>query len=223
MNRAEYPVALRRHKIVVVLRGLTGDRFVPAAQALYTGGVRMLEVTFDQKNPAALTDTAAAIAAIRAALPGDLLVGAGTVLTTDQVRAAARAGAGYILSPTLDVEVVRAAWDEDMAAIPGALTPSEIVGAWQAGAAAVKLFPAGNFGLDYIKAVSVPLSHIPLMPMGGVDANNAADFLSLPTVAGVGVGSAIANLSLIRAGDWEGLTDLTRAFIDRLSNNTPRD
>ena len=209
--------ALRRHRIIAALRGLRSDEFVPTARALYEGGVRMLEVTFDQSSPAALSDTPAAIEAIRGAMGDDVLVGAGTVVTVEQARAAAKAGAAYMLAPNFDPEVVAEARALGMAAIPGALTPSEIAAAWKAGAAAVKLFPAGNFGVGYVKAVSAPLNHIPLMAMGGVDEKNLLDYLALPTMAGVGVGSAIVKLNLIRSGDWAGLTALARAYTKQLT------
>jgi len=217
MEKQSLLEAVRRFRIVVALRGLTREQFVPAAHALYEGGIRMLEVTFDQASPTALADTPAAIAALRAEFGEELLIGAGTVVTVEQLRAAAEAGAQYMLSPNLDLEVMAEAGRLNMPAIPGALTPSEIASAWKAGAALVKLFPMGSLGLGYVKAVTAPLDHIPLLGMGGVNAENLRDCLALPAIAGVGVGAAIAKLDLIRAGDWTGLTALARSYTGQLA------
>ena len=209
--------AVRRHRIIVALRGLTPEQFVPTAKALREGGIRMLEVTFDQASPTAADDTFAAISALRAELKDEVLVGAGTVVTVEQLRAAAEAGAQYMLSPNLDLEVMAQAQTLGLPAIPGAMTPSEIAAAWKAGAALVKLFPMGSLGPGYVKALTAPLNHIPLLGMGGVNAENLRDCLALPSMAGVGVGAAIAKLDLIRAGDWAGLTALARTYTDQLA------
>lgn len=209
--------AVRRHRIVVALRGLTNEQFVPTARALYEGGIRMLEVPFDQADPTALVDASAAIAALRAELGDELLVGAGTVVTVEQLRAAAEAGAQYMLSPNFDSEVMAEARRLGIAFIPGALTPSEVAAAWKAGAALVKLFPVGNLGLGYVKSMTAPLNHIPLLGMGGINQENLRDYLALPTMAGVGIGAAIAKLDLIRSGNWAELTALARTYTYQLS------
>ncbi len=208
---------VRRHHIIVALRGIPGEGMGSAARALYEGGVRMLEVTFDQKDPGCVEKTPAAIAAIREALGDKLLVGAGTVMSPEQARAAVEAGAGYLLSPNYDPAVLSAAHKLGVEMIPGVFTPSEAAAAYQAGAALVKLFPGGALGLGYIKNWAGPLGHIPLLPMGGVDLDNLTDFLSQPNVAGVGVGSAIAKPSLVKAGDFDGLRELAKKFTDKAS------
>lgn len=206
---------VRRHHIIVALRGIPGGGMVSAAKALWEGGVRMLEVTFDQTDPECIQKAPAAIAAIRDAMGEDLLVGAGTVMSPGQARAAVAAGAGYLLSPNYDPAVLSAAQELGVEMIPGVFTPSEAAAAYQAGAPLVKLFPGGALGLPYIRSWAGPLGHIPLLPMGGVDLDNLTDFLAQPNVAGVGVGSAIAKPSLVKAGDFDGLRDLAKRFTDR--------
>lgn len=206
---------VRRHRIVVALRGIPGEGMVSAARALWEGGIRMLEVTFDQKDPDCLRKTPAAIRAIREELGDRLLVGAGTVLTEEQASAAVEAGAGYLLSPSYDPQVLSRAGELGVELIPGVFTPSEASAAHLAGAALVKLFPGGSLGLPYIKNLAGPLGHIPLLPMGGVDLNNLEDFLSQPNVAGVGIGSAIAKPALVRAGDFAGLRELARSYTEK--------
>lgn len=206
---------VRRHRIVVALRGIPGEGMVSTAKALWEGGVRMLEVTFDQRDPDCVKKTPAAIRAIREALGDKLLVGAGTVLTGEQAAAAVEAGAGYLLSPSYDPQVLSKAKELGVELIPGVFTPSEAAAAHLAGAALVKLFPGGSLGLPYIKNLAGPLSHIPLLPMGGVDLDNLTDFLSQPNVAGVGIGSAIAKPALVKAGDFDGLRELARRFTEK--------
>ena len=141
---------VRKHRIIVAMRGVPPERMTAAAQAMYEGGIRMLEITFNQNDPQTADRTAAAIRAVNAAMGGCMLVGAGTVLTAAQARAAVEAGAKYLLSPNLDLEVMAEARRLGTAMIPGAMTPSEVACAWKAGAALVKLFPADTLGLPYI-------------------------------------------------------------------------
>lgn len=215
MGMSELLKLVRRHHIVVALRGIAGEEMVSTARALWEGGVRMLEVTFDQRDPDCVKKTPAAIRAIREELGDELLVGAGTVLTREQASAAVEAGAGYLLAPSYDPQVLERAKELGVELIPGVFTPSEAAAAWLAGAALVKLFPGGSLGLPYIKNLAGPLGQIPLLPMGGVGLDNLTDFLSQPNVAGVGIGSAIAKPALVQAGDFAGLRELARSFTEK--------
>ena len=207
---------VKQHRIVVAVRGISPQRILPAAKALYEGGIRMLEITFDQASPTCLTDTPAAIRQVCQAMGENMLVGAGTVMTPEQARAAVQAGAQYLLTPNLDLDVVAAAHVLDVPIVPGAMTPSEIAAAWKAGAALVKLFPAGCLGPGYIKAITAPIHQVPLLTMGGVDETNLTEYLSLPCVVGTGIGSAIARKDLIETGRWEELTALALRYTSQL-------
>ena len=129
------------HKIIAIVRGVDGDSVVKTAKALYEGGIRMVEVTFNQKDPANFSKTADAIRAIRAEMGDKMLVGAGTVTTPELVEMAAEAGALYIISPDTDVEVIAKTRQLGLVSMPGAYTASEAKQAHKAGADFVKLFP----------------------------------------------------------------------------------
>jgi len=173
----------------------------------------MVEVTFNQRSSTKLEDTASAIRAIATKMDGKLLVGAGTCLTAEEAKAAKNAGAIYALSPDMNPAVIAAVKELGMASIPGAMTPTEIAGAWNAGADLVKLFPAGGLGAGYIKDVSAPLSHIPLIAVGGVDLSNLADFLKAGA-KGAGIGSNITKMELIKEGKFDKLTALAREYVE---------
>lgn len=209
--------AVQHYHIIVALRGVSVEQMVPTAKALLSGGIHMLEVTFNQKS-AAITDTPAAIELIKKEFGPQILVGAGTVMTVQQVQLAAEAGAQYLLSPNFDPNVMAEAQRRNIPMIPGAMTPSEIAAAWNAGAALVKLFPADRFGLDYVKAIAAPMGHIPLLGMGGIHEQNLLDYLRLPTMAGVGIGSGIAKKSLIQSKDWGGLTAIADKYTKLLNS-----
>lgn len=204
--------ATKRYRITAILRGLRPEQLEPTARALYDGGIRLLEITFNQKSPARLEQTPEAIRLVKQALPEDLRVGAGTVMSPEEVLAAKQAGAEFILAPNVNRDVIRAAVEAGLCAIPGAMTPTEIADAYAAGAQLVKLFPAGNLGLGYCKAVMAPLNHIPMIAVGGVDQHNLPDFLRAGFL-GAGVGSCLTPHSLLEKEDYPGLTALAREFV----------
>lgn len=208
---------IRRHRIVVALRGIPAETMADAARALYEGGIRMLEVTFRQSSGTAEEEAARGIRGIRELMGDRMLIGAGTVLTPSQVRTAAEAGARYILAPNVDPDVLAECRRLGLPAVPGAFTPSEIAAAWKAGAALVKLFPCGVLGPEYIRAITAPLDHIPLLGMGGINETNLPAYLSLPCMEGVGIGSAVAKPALIREGRFTELTALARRYTSQLA------
>lgn len=179
---------LSRVGVVAVIRAPSADAAVSMSQALVRGGVLGIEITFS--TPGAPE----AIARARRELP-DALVGAGTVLEASQLEAAASAGASFLVSPHFDEELVAAAKERSVPFLAGALTPTEVVRAWKAGVSCVKLFPGSAVGPGYVKALRGPLPHVPLMPTGGVDEGNLADWLAAGAVA-VGMGGALATGSL---------------------------
>ncbi|MBE5782030.1 MAG: bifunctional 4-hydroxy-2-oxoglutarate aldolase/2-dehydro-3-deoxy-phosphogluconate aldolase [Clostridiales bacterium] len=204
-----------RHKIIAIVRGLKKDQILPTAQALYDGGIRLMEVTFDQTGKIPASETQAMISAIAKEFEGKICPGAGTVMNAEQVRLAAEAGAQYIISPDTNEEVIKESVKLGLVSIPGALTPTEAAFAHRCGADYVKMFPAGELGLSYIKAVRAPLSHIKMLAVGGVDEKNLMDFIGAG-LCGVGIGSGIVKKSLIDAGEYEKLTQLARAYTDQI-------
>ena len=204
--------AMKQYRITAILRGIDREHLEPVVEALYAGGIRLLEITFNQGSATRLEDTAAAIARVKEIYGDRLHVGAGTVMSVEEVAAAHRAGAEFILAPNVDGMVIRAAVDRGLCAIPGAMTPTEIAGAYNAGAQIIKLFPAGNLGLGYCKAVMAPLNHIPMIAVGGVDQHNLPSFLKAGFL-GAGIGSNLTDRRLIQAGDYQGLKALAEEFM----------
>jgi 2-dehydro-3-deoxyphosphogluconate aldolase / (4S)-4-hydroxy-2-oxoglutarate aldolase len=180
-GRAPLPLGLASCPVIAILRRLPAHVVLPLARALVGSGLRVLELTAD--SPDALS----MISALRDQLP-ELTVGAGTVLDASTARRAISAGAGFLVSPHTDLELLDFARNSGVPFIPGAATASETVTAWKGGAAAVKLFPASLLGVPTLDALRDPLPHIRFIAVGGIDATNAADFIAHGSTA-VGVGS----------------------------------
>ena len=199
-------------KIIAIIRGMDPEVCVKLAEAFYAGGIDMIEVTFNQAKPEEFYKTADAIRAIREKFAGKVMVGAGTVITMEQLKMAADAGAQYIISPSVDVEIIKKTVEMGLVSMPGAMTPSEIVTAYQAGASFVKVFPIGDLGASYLKALKAPLSHIPLLAVGGVNPDNVADFIKAGAV-GAGVGGNLTNKAWSAAGEYDKITAVAAALV----------
>lgn len=203
---------VRQRKIVAIVRGLAPEYLIRLGHALEEGGVGLMEVTYNQRAPETWRETAAGIEALSREFGDRLLAGAGTVIRPEQVRMTYDAGGRYLVTPTTQPEIIRMGKALGLGVYPGALTPTEILAAHEAGADAVKVFPAGTMGPGYIKAVRAPLSHIPLLAVGGVDEKNAADFIRAGCV-GLGVGGKLVNREWIENGEWDKITALAGAFM----------
>lgn len=201
---------LRRERLFVIVRGIYGDTLDALAQALRKGGIRLMEVTFDQSDPNCREKTAGAIAMLCRSFP-EMCFGAGTVLTPEQVETAHRAGANFIVSPNTDPAVIGRTLELGMTSIPGAMTPTEILQARRYGADFVKLFPAAALGLRYAKDLMAPLGHVPLVAAAGVTEENYGEFLKLG-FTGAGVSGRLTDKACIAAGAWEELTARAAAF-----------
>ena len=203
--RAEIVTALLNEKVTAIVRGIPADKVCAVADALLEGGVRSIEVTFDTPGAAEMIRT------LKGAYGDKMLVGAGTVLDTETCRTAILAGADFILSPTLNTAVITMCNRYGKAAVPGVMTPTEILTAIEAGADIVKVFPAGSLGTSYIKDVLGPLKQACIMAVGGVDESNAAAFFKAGAKC-IGVGSALVSKALIEAGDYAAITARAKAF-----------
>ena len=208
MTPLEY---VKERKIVAIVRGLSPEYLIRLGHAFEEGGIGLMEVTYNQSAPETWKDTANGIEAVEKEFGDRLLVGAGTVITLEQVSMTYNAGGHYLVTPTTQPEIIRAGKALGLGLYPGAFTPSEILAAYEAGADAVKFFPASCLGPGYIKAIRAPLSHIPLMAVGGVNEKNAADFMKAGCV-GLGVGGNLVNKEWIRDGEWEKITALAKEF-----------
>ena len=207
---------VKQKKLIAIVRGMEPDYMLSLGQALYDGGIDMIEVTFNQSATDHYAATVKGIEILKEYFQDRVLVGAGTVLTTEQVDLAKAAGAGYIITPSTDPEVISYAKEQNLVAMPGALTPSEAVAAWKAGADFVKIFPAGNLGPAYLKAIRAPLSHIPFLAVGGINEKNIPDFLKAGA-AGFGVGGNLVNKEWIMNGETDKITQLAKAFVQAVS------
>lgn len=215
MTREEIIQRIYDKKIIAIVRGLSNEYMPKAAQAMYDGGIELLEVTFQQSAPETWQNTAEAVRMLNREMGGRMLIGTGTVTTMEQVEMAYAAGAKYIISPNVNREVIRRTRELGMVSLPGAMTPTEIAEAYEFGADFVKLFPAGNLGPYYVKAVRAPLSNIPMLAVGGINEKNIAEFMNVG-IAGVGVGGNLVNKNWIENGELDKITALAKEYVRAL-------
>ena len=201
---------------MAILRNVPQDDMVRVADAVVRkGGIHLLEITFNQNREDAIDETTACIRKVKEYVMGDCLVGAGTVLTLEQLEAAYEAGAEFILSPNTNTAIIRRTRELGLGSVPGAMTPSEIVEAYQAGADIVKLFPAGDLPESYIKSVLAPINHVPLMGVGGVNENNIRRLEALGMMS-FGLGSNIVDKTCVREKNWEEIGRRAGSFVKLL-------
>ena len=202
--------------IVPVVRASTPLEARIAIEAVCLGGIRVVEITMTVPG---------ALEIIREVIKShgpDVLVGAGTVLNAESARRCLDAGAQFIVSPGLDLKTIELAQKENVLVMPGALTPTEIIAAWNAGADFVKVFPCGNVGgPKYIKALKGPLPQIPLIPTGGVTLENAAEFILAGSEA-LGIGGELVQIAALRAGKPEVVTETARKFVEIVKTTRAR-
>lgn len=204
--------AILEHKIIAIVRGVDPKQALEAARALADGGIRLVEVTFNQKNPADFCKTAEAIRLIKEELGDKVFVGAGTVTSPELVEMAYDAGAGYIISPDMDPAVIRRTRELGLVSLPGAYTATEAKQAWVNGADFVKLFPCIEGAPAYLKALCAPLNHIRFLAVGGITAENAGVFLKAGAV-GVGVGGSLVNKKWVESGEYARITQEAKRFV----------
>lgn len=200
---------INQHKIIAIIRGAEPEQCRKMARAIYDGGFKLMEITYDMKAPASWQTTADLIGELAKEYEGRMLVGAGTVTCVELVEMTAKAGGTFIISPDTDVDVIKKTRELGLVSMPGALTPTEIKTAHNAGADFVKLFPADSMGPKYIKAVRAPLGHIKLVATGGVNEKNLADFLAAGA-SGAGIGGNLANKAWADAGEYDKITEVAR-------------
>lgn len=197
--------ALAACPLVAILRAGSAERFGAITDVLVAAGVRAVEFTFTTPG------VVKAIGAYAARKPADVVLGAGTVTSTEDAKRAVDAGASYLVAPTVDLEVIEWAVAHDVPILPGALTPTEIHVAWKAGAYAVKVFPASVGGPAYVKAIRGPLPEIPLVPTGGVNVANARAYLDAGAKA-LGIGSPLQG-KVADDGDFAALAERARTLV----------
>lgn len=196
-------------RIIVIVRGVDTKAMVPLAEALYEGGIRVMEVTL---NTEGAFDS---IRHLQHKVGDRMWIGAGTVLDIEDAKRAIAAGAQFIVTPNMEEDVIRFCGELNIPIYPGALTPTEIVKAWKAGAPAVKIFPSASIGMAYIKELQGPLSHIPMVAVGGVNADNIRRFMEIGCYA-VGIGGSLVDKSAIRNEKWDRITQDAQSLTDEM-------
>lgn len=215
-SRKALDTILTGNGIIVIARGIYGDDLINAVQAAYEGGIRAVEVAFEQGGD--LMKIGRAISSLVTHFGSRMTVGAGTVLTRDQLEMAYRCGAEFIVSPNTDPEIISATKKLlGLASIPGATTPTEIIKAYDYGADIVKLFPAGALGPAYFSAVTTPLSHIRCAAVSGVTVENIRAFRKAGACA-FGISSSILNKKYISEGNFDRIRESAEAFINALND-----
>lgn len=202
---------IEKEKIITIVRGVEKDRLIPFAEAVYAGGIRLIEITYSANGDISDEETAKNIEMLAKHFDDRMLVGAGTVLSEKQVALTKNAGGCFIISPDTYENVIAKTRELEMVSIPGALTPSEVQAAHRYGADFVKLFPVTSLGTEYVKAIKAPLSHIKMLAVGGINEKNMKDYLDAGA-SGFGIGSNIVNKKLIRSGDFDAIRALAEKY-----------
>ncbi|MDD3212586.1 MAG: thiamine phosphate synthase [Eubacteriales bacterium] len=210
--RSEIIQEVYQRKIITIVRGVYNEQAVALGRALLAGGIGMIEVTFDQQHPDLWEKTAASIRSLRDAFGREMVVGAGTVTSVELVEKTYQAGGQFIVSPDTNQAVIAKTRELGMVSLPGALTPTEVITGYNAGADFVKVFPSAQLGPEYIRAIRAPLNHIPMLAVGGVNEKNAAEFIAAGC-SGIGVGGNLVNRQWIAAGEFEKITALAKEYL----------
>lgn len=206
MSRHEDLQRVLNTGLVAIIRANSGEQLVSVARALYDGGIDVIEVTFTVPNAVEV------LAAVRKELGKKILLGAGTVLDPETARTAILAGAEFLVSPVVNLDVIKLATRYDKLIMPGAYTPTEILTAWEAGADVIKVFPAEIGGPPYLKAIKGPLPQVRLMPTGGVNLQTLESFIKAGACA-VGLGSSLVEKDAVEKGDMARIRDLAGQYV----------
>jgi len=210
MSRHEDLARVLKTGLVAIIRANSGEQLVSVARALYEGGIDVIEVTFTVPNAVEV------LTAVKKDLGKQILLGAGTVLDPETARTALLAGAQFLVSPTVNLDVIKLAIRYDKLIMPGAYTPTEVLTAWEAGADVIKVFPAEIGGPPYLKALKGPLPQVRLMPTGGVNLQTLPEFLKAGACA-VGLGSSLVEKDAVERGDMTRIRDLARQYVELMA------
>jgi 2-dehydro-3-deoxyphosphogluconate aldolase/(4S)-4-hydroxy-2-oxoglutarate aldolase len=210
MNRERWLTILRQHRAIAIIRAPDLAIGIHMAQAAVAGGFRLIEITWTSDRPTTLVQQ------LRSTLPADCYVGVGTVLTPADIQQAIAAGAQFCFMPHTDAALLAIAQAQAIPAIPGALTPTEIMTAWQLGADGVKVFPCQAVGGPaYLRHLQGPIGHIPLIPTGGITVENGRDYLRQGAIA-IGIGSDLFPQPWLEKHHWPAIQTRAANFLQHL-------
>ncbi len=213
MKTQSWLTVVRQQRAIAVIRASDFELGRQMARAVAAGGMKLIEITWDSDRPAKL------IHQLQSELP-DCTIGTGTVLTLEQLQGAIAAKVAFVFTPHINVDLIRMAVDRDIPIIPGALTPTEIVTAWQAGASSVKVFPVQALGgANYIRSLQAPIGQIPLIPTGGVTFENAPALIEAGAVA-IGLAGSLFPQQAMQSQNWESVTQQAKTLM-KLLNISP--
>ena len=216
--REEIIKNIEKEKLIVIVRGIAKDKLLPLANAMYEGGIRLMEITYDATGKTSDEETASCISLLAENFKGKMMIGAGTVLTERQVELTKSAGGCFIISPDTNPATIKKTKKLNMVSIPGAFTPTEAQSAHLAGADFVKIFPLDCMGSSYLKAIRAPLSHIKFLAVGGINEHNIPEYKKAGA-CGFGVGSNIIDKKLLANEDYSALTALAQKYITALNSS----
>ncbi|MBE6650601.1 MAG: bifunctional 4-hydroxy-2-oxoglutarate aldolase/2-dehydro-3-deoxy-phosphogluconate aldolase [Ruminococcaceae bacterium] len=202
-------------KIITIVRGVASDKLIPLVKAMYDGGIRLVECTYDASGKKSDEAVASDIKALADTFGDKMAIGAGTVMTEKQVELTKKAGGSFIISPDTNKEIIEKTVELGLVSIPGALTPSEVAMAHRYGADFIKVFPVDLFGSKYIKTLKAPLSNVKLLAVNGISDSNIREYLDAGA-SGVGVGSGIVNKDMIQSDNFEGITKLAQKYAEKI-------
>ena len=200
---------IKENYVVAIIRGVEKKDIIPVVEALYKGGIKLVEVTMNTDGAVEM------LSMLNKKFGNELFIGAGTVLEVEEAKKAIAAGAKYFVTPNVDEEIIRYAINHNVDILPGVMTPTEIVQAYKAGAKIVKVFPTSILGSGYIKELQGPLSHIPMVAVGGVRPENVADFIKAGAV-GIGVGGSLIDKTAIARSDFEIITKKAELLLQKI-------
>ena len=212
MTKLEQMQRIESSGIVAIIRANSSNELIKTAEAIKNGGVDVIEITMT--TPGALS----VITEVSKYLGDEVLIGVGSVLDAETARVAMLAGAEFVVSPVTKNDVIDTCNRYGKVVIPGAFTPTEILYAWETGADYVKVFPSSGVGPSYIKDIKAPLPQIPLIPTGGINIENAADFIKAGSAA-LGVGSALVSNAIIDSGDFKKLTQRAKELVSAVNSS----
>ena len=206
---------IEKEKIIVIARGVAKEKLIPLGIAMYNGGIRLIECTYDASGFMSDEEVADGIRMLVDYFGDKMCVGAGTVLTKNQVELTKNAGGKFIISPDMNPDIIKRTKELGLVSIPGALTPTEIATANRLGADFVKIFPIGPMGCNYIKDVKAPLSNVKLLAVGGVDEKNMKSYFNAGA-CGIGIGSGIVKKKMIDENDFDQITAMAKLYTEKL-------
>lgn len=200
---------IREHKIITIVRGVSSKKIVNIAQAFYSAGIRLMEVTSNTKGFEAMIKT------LSREFADKMIIGAGTVITDELCSKAIHAGAKFVVAPDVNTSIIEQCRSAEIAVLPGAATATEILTAKRAGAKMVKIFPAAAIGCDYIKMLKGPIDDVDFVAVGGVRPDSVKDFIDAGCIA-IGIGGSLLNENWIKNNNWTEIENATKKFVQKI-------